>query len=72
MNIILNFIDKVIVPFVFTTNNEPLLFRELLKANKMYDDGLNLAGKIPGTRISVGRNILVFVIICNIFLLPIS
>ena len=72
MSKILNFIDNVIVPFVFTQNDEPLLFRELLKSNKMYDDGLNLEGKIPGTRIRIGRNILVFLIIWNILLLPIS
>lgn len=72
MSKILNFIDNVIVPYVFAKNDEPLLFRELLKANKMYDDGLNLEGKIPGTRIQIGRNILVFLVIWNIFLLPVS
>jgi hypothetical protein len=72
VNRIINFIDKVVVPYVFTTNDEPLLFRELLKANKMYDDGLKLEGKIPGTRIRIGRNILVFLLLWNIILLPIS
>ena len=72
MSKILNFIDNVIVPFVFTQNDEPLLFRELLKSNKMYDDGLNLEGKIPGTRIRIGRNILVFLLTWNVILLPIS
>ncbi len=72
MSKILNFIDNVIVPYVFTQNDEPLLFRELLKANKMYDDGLNLEGKIPGTRIRIGRNILVFLLTWNVILLPIS
>jgi hypothetical protein len=61
-----------VVPYVFTNNDEPLLFRELLKANKMYDDGLNLEGKIPGTRIRIGRNILVFLFIWNLFILPVS
>ena len=72
MNKILDFVDNIIVPYVFTKNDEPLLFRELLKSNKMYDDGLNLEGKIPGTRIRIGRNILVFLIIWNIALFPVS
>ena len=72
MNKIHHFIDNFIIPYVFTKSNEPLLFRELLKANKMYDDGLNLEGKIPGTRIRIGRNIYVFLVLWNIVLFPFS
>lgn len=72
MNKVLEFVDKYIVPYVFSKSNEPLLFRELLKANKMYDDGLNLEGKIPGTRIRIGRNIIVFLVLWHIILLPLS
>ena len=72
MSKILNFVDNVIIPYVFTKSDEPLLFRELLKANKMYDDGLNLEGKIPGTRLKIARNIYVFVLIWNIIILPFS
>nr|MDA3947008.1 hypothetical protein [Helicobacteraceae bacterium] len=68
MSKLINFVDNVVVPYVFSKNDEPLLFRELLKANKMYDDGLNLEGKIPGTRIRIGRNILVFILTWNIIL----
>jgi len=69
---ILKFVDKYIVPYVFPQSDEPLLFRELLKANKMYDDNLNLEGKIPGTRIRIGRNIIVFLILWHLILLPLS
>ena len=72
MNKFLNFVDTIVVPYVFNQSDEPLLFRELLKANKMYDDGLNLEGKIPGTRIRIGRNIYVFLALWNIILLPFS
>ena len=72
MNKIYDFIDNIIIPYVFTRSEEPLLFRELLKANKMYDDGLNLEGKIPGTRIKIARNIYVFLVLWNIVLLPFS
>lgn len=72
MSKLVDFIDNVIIPYVFTKNDEPLLFRELLKANKMYDDGLNLEGKIPGTRIRIGRNILVFLLTWNVILIPLS
>ena len=72
MNKLYNFLDTVVVPYVFIKSDDPLLFRELLKANKMYDDGLNLEGKIPGTRLRIGRNIFVFLLLWNIFIVPFS
>jgi len=72
MSKIFDIVDNTIIPLVFVKADGPMLFKELLKANKMFDDGLNLEGKIPGTRVRIGRNILVFLIIWNVALMPVS
>jgi len=60
-------IETKILPFIFKLSDQPMLYRELLQANKLYDDGMNLEGNIPGMRIRVGRTILVFALLWHIF-----
>ena len=68
-----NFLQKYVVPNVFTFSEQPMLYRELLDANKRYIDGMKLEGNIAGMRISIGRTILVFAIIWHIlFALPVG
>lgn len=69
MHIINNFIDNVILPFTFRVSDEPMLYRELLLANKLFDDGMKLEGKIPGMRIRVGRAVLVFAILFHLIII---
>jgi len=64
-----DFIDNKILPFTFKVSDQPMLYRELLQANKLFDDGMKLEGKIPGMRISVGRAVLVFAIVWHLFLI---
>ncbi|MDD5118054.1 MAG: hypothetical protein PHP90_05635 [Sulfuricurvum sp.] len=66
------FTDEKIIPYVFTLSDGPMLFRDLLKTNKMYQDGLKLEGKIPGFRLSTGRSFLVFIGLWNLIILPIA
>ncbi|MEA3373100.1 MAG: hypothetical protein U9Q62_05340 [Campylobacterota bacterium] len=68
MQLIDNFIDNKILPFTFKVSEQPMLYRELLLANKLFDDGMKLEGKIPGMRIRVGRAVLVFALLFHIFL----
>lgn len=67
-----NFTDETIIPYVFTLSDGPMLFRDLLKTNKMYQEGLKLEGKIPGFRMSTGRSYLVFIALWHLILLPSS
>jgi len=69
MQMIYNFIDNKILPFTFKISEQPMLYRELLLANKLFDDGMKLEGKIPGMRISVGRAILIFAVAWHLFLI---
>jgi hypothetical protein len=64
--------DEKIIPYVFSLSDGPMLFRDLLKTNKMYQEGLKLEGKIPGFRLSIGRSYLVFVALWHLILLPAS
>ncbi|MBD3810449.1 MAG: hypothetical protein IE884_08130 [Sulfuricurvum sp.] len=66
------FTDEKIIPYVFSLSEEPMLLRDLLKTNKMYQDRLKLEGKIPGFRLSVGRSYLVFIALWHLILLPAS
>lgn len=62
--------NETIIPYVFTLSDSPMLFRDLLKTNKMYQDGLKLEGNIPGFRFSVGKSYIVFVILWHMIMLP--
>lgn len=67
-----HFTDNVIIPYVFSLSDGPMLFRDLLKTNKMYQEGLKLEGKIPGFRLSIGRSYIVFIALWHLILLPAS
>jgi hypothetical protein len=62
--------DEKIIPYIFTLSDSPMLLRDLLHTNKMYQDGLKLEGNIPGFRFSTGRSYIVFIILWNIILFP--
>jgi hypothetical protein len=62
--------NEKINPFIFVRSEDKLLFRELLKANKMIDDGMNLEGNIPGFKINLTRAYLVFILFWHLVLLP--
>lgn len=66
-------VDEKILPYVFKLSEQPMLYRELLKANKLYDDKMRLEGNVPGMRIRIGRAVLVFAVIWHVlFVIPAS
>ena len=64
---ILNIVDQKILPYIFKVSEQPMLYRELLKANKLYDDKMRLEGNVPGMRIRIGRAILIYAVLWHIF-----
>jgi len=50
-----NLIDTKILPFVFKISNQPMLFKELMHANKIYNDGMNLEYNMKGFRVRLAR-----------------
>jgi hypothetical protein len=61
--------DKI-VSYVFKVSNKPVLFHELLQANKLYNEGIHLDGKKLGFRLRMGRAYLVFVLLTHLFIIP--
>ena len=71
MNLLNNLTEKII-PFVFKTSEQPMLFKELMHANKIYNDRMNLEYNMKGFRIRLGRFYLVFFGLSILVAVPIS
>lgn len=61
-----------IINYVFNISNQPVLFHQLLQANKLYNDGLHLDGKKLGFRLKMGRAYIVFFVLIHLFIIPAS
>jgi len=70
MSFIKQFTQKNIIPFVFKISKQPMLFKELMHANKIYNDGINLEYNMKGFRLRLGRLYLVFFILLIVSAIP--
>ncbi len=68
MDFLNNFINNKIIPKVFTLSKEPMLYRDLMVANKLFNDGRRLEGNISGMKLSVFKNITLFVAVWHIII----
>ena len=57
---IITFTHDKILPFVFKISEQPMLFKELMHANKIYNDGMNLEYNMKGFRTRLGRMYFVY------------
>ena len=64
-------LKNIIINYVFKISLQPVLFSELLLANKLFNSGMHLKGVHLGFRLRLGRAYFVFLIFSNIFILPI-
>lgn len=69
MNVLL---DRYILPYVFKVTPTPLRFKELLVANRVYQEGMNLENTVHGFKMRLGRTYFVFFITWLLMLIPIS
>ncbi len=67
-----NFIDNIILPYIFRISEAPIRFEELMQANKVYNDGMPVDAHLLGYRLRLGRMYLVFVIFTHLFILPVT
>jgi len=65
-------LKKMIISYVYIISNQPVKLQELLMANQLIIEGIHLDGDKLGFRLRLGRAYLVFLLIINIVLLPIS
>ena len=68
--IIYDLAEQKIIPYVFKISKQPMLFRELLQANKLYNDGMAVEGNIPGFKIRLSRAYFVFILLWHIIIIP--
>lgn len=59
-------IDTKLLPYIFKVSDQPMLFEELLHANKIYQDGMSLEGTIQSYRMRIGRAYLVYLILWHL------
>lgn len=69
---ITNLIQTKIVPFVFKISKQPMLFKELMHANRIYNDGMNLEYNMKGFRIRLGRIYFVYFALVLFISIPLS
>ncbi len=67
-----SFIDRKIIPYVFKISPNPLRFKELLSANKVYHDGMNIENNMHGFKLRLGRTYLVFFLLWFMILMPVT
>jgi len=71
-NLLVRFASRYITPYIFKFSDQPMLYIELLQANKNFDDGVDLQKNIQGFRVRLGRMYIVFGVFWNIFVLFVS
>ena len=67
-----NFVDNVILPYVFRVSEEPIRFEELMQANKIHNDGMPVDAHLLGYRMKLGRMYIVFIVMMHLFVLPVT
>jgi hypothetical protein len=63
-------IKKLILDTVFKISPQPVLFSELMIANKQFNEGMHLKGINLGYRLKLGKTYLVFLLLAHVFILP--
>lgn len=65
-------LDRYVLPYVFKVTPTPLRFKELLVANRVYQEGMNLENSIHGFKMRLGRTYFVFFVTWLLMLIPVS
>lgn len=71
-SVLVDFTERYIVPYVFRFSDQPMLFQELMMANRAYVQGNNLENSVSGFRLSTSRTYLVFGIVWNLIIMVAS
>ncbi len=67
MNSIDKIVDKKLLPFVFTVSNNPILFQDLLDANRQIKDNLIPNSATLGYKVNTKNMFIAFLILVHIF-----
>lgn len=64
-------VDKII-NYIYILSKQPILLRDLLEANRQYNEGMHVEPAKLGFRLKLGRAYLVYILIVIAILVPIS
>ena len=71
MSAFYNFLDSRVIPYIFSFSKQPMLFRELLVANKMFNDGIKLEDNMAGFKINLIKLYTIFLLFWHLIIIPI-
>lgn len=71
MSILKKLQDKI-VDYVFTVSKQPVLFRDLLRANVLFNEHMHVDPALLNFRKNLAHVYVVYSIICVVFLLPLT
>lgn len=63
---------KKILDYIYTTSKQPILLKDLLVANRQYNEGMHVEPARLGFRLKLGRAYLVYILLVLSVLVPIS
>lgn len=66
-----SFKDKIL-DYIYTLSKQPILLRDLLEANRQYNEGMHVDPAKLGFRLKLGRAYLVYILIVLAIIIPIS
>lgn len=62
----------LIISYVYIISNQPVKLTELLSANQLFNEGMHLDGRRLGFRLKLGNAYIVFLLLINIVMLPLT
>ena len=63
---------EYIISYIYNISKQPVKLSELLEANTLFNEGMNLDGTRLGFRLRTGRAYLVFILLIQIIVIPLS
>ena len=67
----LNKLKEKILAHTFTISKQPVLFKDLLRANSLYNEGMHVDPAILNFRLQLVNAYLIYALICAVVLIPI-
>lgn len=64
-------IKEKILAYVFTLSKQPVLYRDLLRANALYNEGMHVDPAVLNFRADISNAYIIYSILCAIILVPI-
>jgi hypothetical protein len=65
-------LKEKIISYIYNISKQPVKLSELLEANTLFNEGMKLDGTRLGFRLKTGRAYLVFMVLIQIILIPMS